>query len=272
MAGLESTLRFADLAFDCHGCGRCCETDWDIPVERPTFPVERLPNGRALLRRVEGRCTELTPDCRCSLHGTESKPLACRLFPFQMVRTPDGVHVGASFYCPSVYHGRGRPLSAHAQTLEAYAQKLPALGDAPLRLNDHETIGWSGYRLLEEALASRLPHLWGAVRELGATTGRALEELTPSWIPGRPHPDDRLLRRYMGQLLERKYLLTGPGKSLRENLGLLALIPYLVEEPAQASIAVLERDFYTHAKGAAAWIPALRSWFDRKAPTRQDTV
>lgn len=255
-------MKFAALRFDCHGCGRCCRTEWDIPVEQPDFPAQRLADGRYLLIRQDGCCTQLDPEGGCRLHGTPAKPRACRLFPFQLVATPAGVEVGVSFYCPSVYHGRGRLLQDHQPELEGLFEPPAMLATGPIALNENETLGWSGYTLLEEALQQIVPHLWGSVRELGHLAGRSLEELTPVWIPGQPFADEPLLRRYMGHLLERRYLLTGPGRNLRENLGLLALIPYLLHEPAEVSVAVLERDFYTHGRGAAAWLPGLRAWLE----------
>lgn len=236
-------MRFSDLRFDCHGCGRCCRTDWEIPVENPAFPVRRDACGACLYLDGHG----------CRLHGTPHKPRACQLFPFQAVATPDGVYVGASLYCPSIYHGRGRPLREHRLELP----DLPVLATGPLQLNDQETIGWSGYKLLEEGLHALLPHLWGAVARLGSTAGKSLEELLVVEIVGRPSPH---ATRYLAELLHRKYLLTGPGRNLRENLGLLALIPYVLREPVEDSVAVLERDFYTHAAGAGAWLPSLRRW------------
>ncbi len=129
-----------------------------------------------------------------------------------------------------------------------------------MALNETETVGWSGYRVLLDALLERstsvLPRAWMGFAN---TRGRSLEEIldTPVTLPERtPHPG---LERYLRHLLERHYLVTGPGRNLRENLGLLMLIPYLVEEPVEEYVAVLERDFYTHARGAAAWLPALRN-------------
>lgn len=113
----------ADYA--CRHSGRCCATDWDVPVEAPArLAIEtgirenRLPMLEAfapgtppdhyagVLRRTgDGACVWLDPDSRlCTVHarmGEGALPTTCRMFP-RIARTgPRGVAITLSHYCPT---------------------------------------------------------------------------------------------------------------------------------------------------------------------------
>ena len=51
-------------------------------------------------------------------HGSDAKPLACRLFPFTFVATPTEVRVSLSFACPAVIDGEGPPLAEQRDEVE----------------------------------------------------------------------------------------------------------------------------------------------------------
>jgi Fe-S-cluster containining protein/predicted transcriptional regulator len=113
-------------AHRCHGCGRSCEghlvgplTPAEAARVQALWPalVEALPRlqGEEPLVRLrlqgqeglylesrEGRCVFLGEDRRCELHrrfGAESKPAACRMFPWVRLRTETGLRLGVKPGC-----------------------------------------------------------------------------------------------------------------------------------------------------------------------------
>src|SRR5262245_28014667 len=131
--------------WDCHVCGTCCKeylvtvTDeerrrieaqgWDKDPDfagLPLFAREGPPWARRyhLNHRPDGSCVFLRENGRCRIHerfGYETKPLACRLFPFVLVPVADHWRVGLRFACPSAAASKGRPLSGHDPDLERFA-------------------------------------------------------------------------------------------------------------------------------------------------------
>ena len=170
-----------EARFDCHSCGQCCRTDWKIPVEPskadrlreigPRFALVQESSGCWQLHRVEGECSFLNESNLCRVHdemGPAHKPNACRLFPFVLTPTPEGVHVGASFYCPSVRARKGRPLREHRQFLLALLEQMPEF-DRPqdvTTFSAEQPLGWNAYQLLEDALRRRLACSEQAILEL----------------------------------------------------------------------------------------------------------
>jgi lysine-N-methylase len=134
--------------WDCHVCGTCCKeylvtvTDeerrrieaqgWDRDPDfagLPLFAREGPPWARRyhLNHRPDGSCVFLRENGRCRIHerfGYETKPLACRLFPFVLVPVADHWRVGLRFACPSAAASKGRPLSGHDPDLERFAAML----------------------------------------------------------------------------------------------------------------------------------------------------
>jgi hypothetical protein len=113
----------ADYA--CRHSGRCCATDWDVPVETPArlaietgiragqlpmvdaFAAGAPPAGYdgVLARASDGACVWFDRDSRlCAVHsrlGEPSLPTTCRMFP-RIARTgPRGVAITLSHYCPT---------------------------------------------------------------------------------------------------------------------------------------------------------------------------
>jgi len=85
---------------ECHSCGECCQTVNITAVRDVTLQqhgnleeLQRYLSYRGI--RVVGSnkkrneiyysmdlpCSELTPDNRCRIHGSEEKPLICNRFP-----------------------------------------------------------------------------------------------------------------------------------------------------------------------------------------------
>ncbi len=173
-------------AFACESCNRCCSEDHLLgPVTRAERDAillgfaqkadERgadpsnfipLPTGRAepvyLLRPRDGTCSYLDRDGLCRVHkllGEEVKPAICRLFPFRVVRSPDGWHAGMSLLCPTVAGGDGpdpRPEARRTITaLQVITPHLRQVGDTVL-VADGVTVSWDTYRRWESATLEAL--------------------------------------------------------------------------------------------------------------------
>jgi lysine-N-methylase len=64
---------------------------------------------------------------RCRIHerfGYQTKPLACRLYPFVLIPVGDHWTVGVRFACPSAAANKGRPLPQHTKALSEFAEEL----------------------------------------------------------------------------------------------------------------------------------------------------
>lgn len=110
-----------DTRWRCTGCGACCTSRWFVALnsqdqarlssldlspltyEEVTFNPERGSSALPLLKQTsDGRCIFLEADGRCHLHtrhGAESKPLACRTFPFRPLLTPHGGLIRHDIIC-----------------------------------------------------------------------------------------------------------------------------------------------------------------------------
>lgn len=137
----------ASARFGCVGSGQCCHvfrpgplSDDDLdrlaeatPALQAAFHdlpdaswVEDRPGGR-YLRRVDGRCLFLRPDRRCGVHaaaGRTLKPDACRMFPFDAVRTIDDLRVFDVSQC-SAFATTALEGPTHAQQLADVSALLP---------------------------------------------------------------------------------------------------------------------------------------------------
>jgi hypothetical protein len=110
--------------YQCRHSGRCCTSNWPIPVETSlvdhlagavhtgtlraagTGPWYDNSDSGVLLGRAQGRCVFYTtaPSGGCAIHtalGSTCLPEACRQFPRQSVRDPRGASVTLSHYCPT---------------------------------------------------------------------------------------------------------------------------------------------------------------------------
>ena len=218
------TLTVLDLReqrYSCHGCGDCCRDfsvqlrDEDLDRLRSQRWEERLGEkvtvefrGRRYLRqRPDGACLFLEADGRCRIHaefGFAEKPVACRLFPFNLAPDARGVRAGLNFACSSVRANRGAALGGHRGDLERALREVPeAVVVAPPRLQrdlraDAEEVeavvegidAW--LRRPAVALATRLDGFAWLAQSLGAASlakvrgGRLKElvELLSSALPG----------------------------------------------------------------------------------------
>lgn len=127
--------------WSCHSCGECCKTlvGHLTETERSRLDEQqwtrelgvdayvRIPRGWALNKRADGACVFLTDDNRCRIHakfGEESKPLACRIFPFSVRRVPTGWQASLRFDCPSVTSASGATLEQSRRNVEQLAARI----------------------------------------------------------------------------------------------------------------------------------------------------
>jgi Fe-S-cluster containining protein len=166
------------LHFSCTGCGKCCRNDWDIPVTQKKaqsirgtelfqkkskdgfIPLKMIDDSLVLGRRPTGGCVFLADDELCELHrdlGGDSKPLSCQIFPLNLVKTPDGLHVSLSFACPAVLAGVGLPLEETRDWVASFVEvddDIPPLTmtSDPVSLSANCEISYSDYLELESRL------------------------------------------------------------------------------------------------------------------------
>lgn len=192
--------------YACQHTGRCCTSDWPIPIEpaplmrleqalaagplRPTQddvePWTPTATGPTLLGRDQGRCvfhdTHAVGGCRIQRTlGHDALPLACRQFPRHVVTDPRGVSVTLSHYCPTAramldratgptaitHRARGFPSHGEYVGLDATATLPPLLHPECL-------LDWPSWwhiedravRLVDEQPATALPRLAFAVEHL----------------------------------------------------------------------------------------------------------
>jgi lysine-N-methylase len=179
--------------YTCTGCGDCCR-GWSVPLlpgEAERFsalgagviPAERLRaaihsargGGVAVeaLSGAGGRCAALADDDRClvhAAHGSDAKPLACRLFPFTFVSTPTEVRVSLSFACPAVIDGEGPPLG---EQRDEVGRLYAAVAGSPYRMRVDGTVALTEARTLSWAEAALLlTEISAALRSDGALVER----------------------------------------------------------------------------------------------------
>lgn len=167
--------------YDCLQCGRGCRAGWDIPVEPEVVArLQRHPltlrviqeRGNAF-RQVEDRvfiqnskdcpnCGFLDGDQLCSIHrelGYEAKPATCKLFPFVMTQTPDGIFAGTTYYCTATRQNHGRPSSAQEgdlrQQLDSGSAPINKVAADGLVVHGRYYVSYSDYKALEQELLRR---------------------------------------------------------------------------------------------------------------------
>lgn len=193
-------------AYRCQHTGRCCTSNWPIPIEpepllrldqavatgalRPAShtvgPWAPVPDGPALLGRDHDRCVfhDTHPSGGCRIQrtlGHEALPLSCRQFPRHVVTDPRGVSVTLSHYCPTA-----RTMLDRAQgptTIARHARGFPAHGEyagldaasaLPPLLHPQCLLDWEAWwqiedravRLVDEHPSTALPRLALAVEHL----------------------------------------------------------------------------------------------------------
>jgi lysine-N-methylase len=133
--------------WDCQATGTCCKEyrihlteeecrrieaqgwnpDSDLGGYQPFRRRGWLRRRYTLNRRPDGSCVFLSAEGRCRIHerhGYETKPLACRLFPFVLIPVADHWRISLRFACPSAAASIGRGLAEHDSALAALAEQL----------------------------------------------------------------------------------------------------------------------------------------------------
>src|SRR5262249_51476209 len=121
-------------------CRRIEAQGWDAAKDLDGFsPFRRdgwLRRRTFLNRRPDGSCVFLSPEGRCHIHerhGYETKPLACRLFPFVLMPIADHWRVSVRFACPSAAASVGRSIAEHDTELTDLADRLAERENLQLR-------------------------------------------------------------------------------------------------------------------------------------------
>lgn len=200
-AELPLTLPEAD--WQCAGCGECCRTDWIVPVDPAVAAqLDGWYRGSAtqatadpeLLQLKHGGadCVFLLPDGICRIHcahGYDAKPLACRLFPVALVRTPDSIDLSFAWDCPQVLPQRAPSAAARAtgeRLAAAAGERIPQIA-APH--GSSGPLAWETYRRFRDWYADELAGQT-RVRDLVRLLVRAADTVSDAWQP--PDAEQRL--------------------------------------------------------------------------------
>lgn len=168
--------------WDCHACTRCCR-QYHVPVtaeERARIEAQGwsqdpdfagvplfvrsggwMSSDYRLNHLKDGTCVFLGPDNRCRIHtkfGGETKPLACRNYPFSLVPAGDHWNLGLRFACPSVAGNEGRPLGEHLPDARRYAGELEAQAKGKVSmpappLQKNYQVPWADLSRIQKSLA-----------------------------------------------------------------------------------------------------------------------
>ena len=234
---MREQLSLVGERYTCTGCGDCCR-GWSVPLlpgEADRFralaaaliPVERLKGavhaarggGVAIeaLGGAGGQCPALADDQRCLVHaehGSDAKPVACRLFPFTFVATPTEVRVSLSFACPAVIDAEGPPLEEQRDDVE---KLYAAIAGTPYRMRVDGDVALTETRTLAWAdAATLLAEVSLALRSDGALVqrlcrGGALVALTIAKLDeGRPFAEALAVAREGRDALVRDALAQPP--------------------------------------------------------------
>lgn len=140
----------SDQSWTCTGCGKCC-TMWDIPVtleEKTRIEKLNIPgfdfkneeffiaNKRFgnlfLIKKRDNKCVFLGDDGLCiihKLHGEPVKALACRLYPFHILKWKDALpSVSFRFDCVAVSENHGKKISERSSEMKKFLTELEKSG------------------------------------------------------------------------------------------------------------------------------------------------
>lgn len=125
----------------------------------------KVADEQYILNRDQSGACYLYKDQACSVHaelGGDKKPLACQLYPFQLVPTPAGHHVSMVYSCPAVLAGIGEKIQTYAPELETLLQEQEEhFGQCPfpedsVPLTQAQVGTWQEYIELEKAILQML--------------------------------------------------------------------------------------------------------------------
>lgn len=177
------------------------ESDIFQSLKRTGYQPLKVVGDNFELEHNSSGCVFLGQDQLCGLHdegGPRSKPSPCRLFPFQVVSTPDGYYCNLSFSCPAVIFGTGEPVSQHSEELQQTMADAPhffpsgAVPSQGVQLTEKRTLPWEEYLLLEKRLLQIL--------DSNRDPSRALSRMVATILS--PIGDNAILAAGIGQTLK----------------------------------------------------------------------
>ena len=143
----DKLLFYPKQNYSCLNCTRCC-TRWDVPIKKEEkLKIEKLdipgfdfksnssryfePYGRKniyLIKKIQNKCIFLGNDNLCIIHkhhGEPAKPLACRLYPFDIFCWEDGMNsVTLRHDCPAVAYSKGKAITMHKNSMLKLAEEI----------------------------------------------------------------------------------------------------------------------------------------------------
>jgi lysine-N-methylase len=221
--------------WDCHACGNCC-TDYVVPVsaadrkrieaqgwrQRPEFkdvplfvrstPWWQFWKKRYRLNQGKGHaCIFLDEKKLCRIHaefGFETKPFACRLYPYILIPAGDQWRIGMRYACPSAAANKGRALTERTAELDAFAAEMEE---------------WDTEDRNRATPGTHRPPPLGGGQRLG---WKDLEAVVDAWIAflrDRADPFPRRMLRCLAflRLAQALRLDNLSGARLRETIGML---------------------------------------------------
>jgi Fe-S-cluster containining protein len=175
--------------FACTLCGSCCGGHIVGPVSPPivagveaheaafeaairatrkadkglffVLPSQRaVPGEDVACHAAGGSCVFLDDAGLCTIHqrlGGDRKPLPCRIFPYELTATPDGVRVAVQRECRDFLRAtdEGQPTLGESEAeLRALLAEAPAPVAASLapRIREERVADWAAYRAVEVEL------------------------------------------------------------------------------------------------------------------------
>jgi len=171
-----------DARFSCTMCGSCCGghnigpvfddvleglADKAADLEAATRSAKGLfvtldqgPGAppTVFCQSSRGSCVFLDDDSRCRIHaayGGDAKPRACRIFPYELIATPDGVVVTIQRECRGFPEARlGKRLADDLPELRRLLRLVPPLARVRkvVELVGGHTLRWPAYLALEDAM------------------------------------------------------------------------------------------------------------------------
>jgi Fe-S-cluster containining protein len=178
----------------------------NVPDDAPLVILDSATN-QYTLNRVEDRCVFLDTDNLCVVHksaGVDAKPLACQIFPFHAVQTPDGLNLSLNVSCRRLVEmtDSDAPLdTVEAVRLLSQTQAVATLGET-VALTPDIDLTYADYAIwkaqLIDILAQPAPN-WAIVNDQMRTVAALL-----LMIPGTDTPTNgralfRTLHTHIGQ-------------------------------------------------------------------------
>lgn len=172
--------------WDCHSCSNCCR-EYDVAVtaeeqkriteqgwdKDPAMAGVKLfhkigswwSRQTVLNHKKEGGCVFLDENNQCRIHarhGSQAKPLACRLYPFILIPSGDHWRVGMRYACPSAVIDEGRSIESHAQDLQRWSTEYEKqhgddiAGLQNPKLQSRQSVDWADIRRFAKTLYEML--------------------------------------------------------------------------------------------------------------------